>query len=257
MPELDGLVCDLDGVLYRGPEPIPGVAERIAELRDSGLRFVFATNNATATVEQYRERLLALGIDASHEEILTSAVVTAEVVSERGWTNLSTFVVGLAGIRHELIDLGMKLLELDEANEAELVITSGDWTFDYAKLRAASLAVQGGAHFIATNDDLTYPAPDGLWPGAGSILAALEAATGQEAEVMGKPYRPMMEAAARRLQGCTRIGVVGDQPATDLAGAELMGWTKILVLSGVVTSADGVEPVPDLVLPSLAELTLG
>lgn len=257
MLDIDGIVCDLDGVLYRGPQPIPGAADKVAELKERGIRFVFATNNATATVDHYHQRLNALGIPAMHEEVLTSAVVTAEVVLERGWSNLTTFVIGLAGIRHELQSIGVPLLDVAEANAAELVITSGDSTFDYGKLRAAATAIRAGAHFIATNDDLTFPAPEGLWPGAGSIVAAVEAASGGKAEVMGKPYRPMMEAAAKRLDGCHRIAAVGDQPATDLAGARSMGWRTILVLSGVTSADDEVEPRPDIVVDSLRNLEIG
>lgn len=256
MLSADALVCDLDGVLYRGPDPIPGAAQKVADLKRAGVRFVFATNNATATVDQYHQRLNALGIDASRDEILTSAVVTAEVVRERGWNELPTFVIGLEGIRSELEAIGTPLVDVTGARTAGLVVTSGDWTFDYAKLRAAAFALRAGAHFVATNDDLTYPAPEGLWPGAGSILAAVEAASGRRADVMGKPHRPMMEAAARRLHDCDSIAVVGDQPATDLAGARAMGWTTVLVLSGVTSNPDEVDPAPDVVVPSLADLEL-
>ena len=254
MTTFDGLLCDLDGVLYRGRESIPGAAEKIGELRESGIRIVFATNNATATVDDYRTRLDRLGIPAQRDEILTSAVVTAEVVAARGWSKATTFVIGLDGIREELKKIGVRLLEGMEARNAELVITSGDWQFNYDALRTANFALRNGADFLATNDDPTFPAPEGLWPGAGAILAAVEAASDRTAEVMGKPHPPMMEAAARRLEGCERIAVVGDQPATDLAGARAMGWATILVLSGVISSADDVDPAPDLVLGSLADL---
>jgi 4-nitrophenyl phosphatase len=250
----DGLVCDLDGVLYRGPEAVPGAAAKIAELRDAGIGIVFATNNATATVDQYRLRLQNLGVDTTPEEVLTSAVVTAEVVAQRGWTNRTVFLIGLDGIREELTKLGMRFLDVEEAREAELVVASGDWRLTYDKLRAANFALREGARFVATNDDRTYPAADGLWPGAGAILAALEAASGRKAEIMGKPYRPMMEAAARRLEGCKNIAVVGDQPLTDLVGGRTMGWRTILVLTGVTADAGPVRPEPDLVLPSIADL---
>lgn len=254
---MDGLVCDLDGVLYRGPEPIAGAAEKIVEVRERGTRVIFATNNATATVGHYLARLEKLGIDARPEEILTSAVVTAEVVAERGLSGASTFLIGLDGIEEELTKVGVRFVEGDEARNADLVITSGDWRFDYSRLRTAAFALRNGATFLATNDDLTYPAPDGLWPGAGSILAAVEAASGRTAEVMGKPREPMMAAASRRLEGCDHIAIVGDQPATDLAGGRAMGWTTILVLTGVTASAGDVHPAPDLTLPSLADLDVG
>lgn len=254
--KIDGIVCDLDGVLYRGPEPVEGAAEKIAELREQGVRLVFATNNATATVDTYVERLGSFRVEATSEEVLTSAVVTAEAIVERGLHNSTAFLIGLEGIREELTKAGVQIIDGPKGRDADIVVVSGDWTFDYDKLRTATHALRGGARFLATNDDLTYPAPDGLWPGAGSLLAALEAASGREAEVFGKPYAPMMHAAAKRLSGCEHIAVVGDQPATDLAGGRLMGWMTVLVLSGVTTKDDAVEPAPDLVLGSLADLTV-
>ena len=254
--KIDGIVCDLDGVLYRGPEPIEGAAEKIAELRAQGVRFVFATNNATATVNAYVARLAAFNVEASPGEVLTSAVVTAEAIVERGWHGSTAFVIGLDGIREELTRAGVQIVDGPSGRDADIVIVSGDWTFDYDKLRTATHALRAGAHFLATNDDLTYPAPDGLWPGAGSILAAAEASSGRTPEVFGKPYLPMMKAASKRLAGCANVAVVGDQPATDLAGGRLMGWTTVLVLSGVTSDPAEVEPAPDLVLASLADLSL-
>jgi 4-nitrophenyl phosphatase len=255
--DLQALVIDLDGVLYRGSLPIEGSAEAIAEIRAKGIRTIFATNNATKTVDQYLDHLAAFGVSAASEELVTSAVVAAEKIAERGWTGKPTLVVGGAGIRGALLGLGMQLLEGEAAREAELVVLSGTSRFDYEDLKIAAMAVRAGAGFIATNNDATFPAPDGLWPGAGALLAAVQVASGRSAEVMGKPYLPMMETVARRLDADLAIGMVGDQPATDLQGAVVMGWTTILVLSGV-TDADAArktEPAPDLVVPDLRGLS--
>jgi 4-nitrophenyl phosphatase len=255
--DLQALVIDLDGVLYRGSLPIEGSAEAIAEIRAKGIRTIFATNNATKTVDQYLDHLAAFGVSAASEELVTSAVVAAEKIAERGWTGKPTLVVGGAGIRGALLGLGMQLLEGEAAREAELVVLSGTSRFDYEDLKIAAMAIRAGAGFIATNNDATFPAPDGLWPGAGALLAAVQVASGRSAEVMGKPYLPMMETVARRLDADLAIGMVGDQPATDLQGAVVMGWTTILVLSGV-TDADAArktEPAPDLVVPDLRALS--
>ena len=253
---LDGLVCDLDGVLYRGRAPVPGAAEAVTRLRDSGIKVVFATNNATRTVEQYVERLRAAGLEAAREDLVTSAVVTAEEVADRGWADGTVFVVGGAGIRAALTEVGMEIVDGQQGRRADLVVVSGAPDFTYDAMKTAALAVRAGSRFVATNDDLTFPAPDGLWPGAGALLAGIEAASGRRAEVMGKPHRPMMEAAGRRLAGRARIAVVGDQPATDLAGARLMGWATVLVLSGVTDEAAArlLDPAPDLVVPTLVGL---
>ena len=253
---VDGIVCDLDGVLYRGSQRIPGAAEAVLTLRAAGIKILFVTNNATATVERRLEIMRDNGVEASPDELLTSAMVTAEHLVRRGRGGASVFVIGRDGIREALVGAGMKLVEGDEAQRADIVVVSGDDRFTYDAMRTAAIAVRAGAYFVASNDDPTFPAREGLWPGAGAILASIVTASGRTPEVLGKPHRPMMEAAAERLTACARIAVVGDQPDTDLAAAERMGWLGILVLTGV-TSADDVErvfPRPDAVFPSIVEL---
>lgn len=254
--DFDGLVCDLDGVLYRGVEPVPGAAEAIDRLRGSGMKVVFATNNATKTLAQYIERLRRFDVEITEDELVTSAVVTGEEIERRGWSGRSLFFLGSDGIEAALESAGVVMVEGLEARTAEIAVVSATSSFDYQSLATAAFAIRNGAEFIASNADPTFPGPDGLWPGAGALLAAVEAASGRKAEVMGKPNRPMMEAVARRLDGCKKIAVVGDQPATDLAGGRLMGWTTILVLSGVTDSAavEALDQAPDLVIPSLGDL---
>lgn len=253
---LDGLVCDLDGVIYRGRQPVASSALAIAELRSAGVKVVFATNNATRTVEQYVERLREAGIEAAPEDVVTSAVVTAEEMAARGWSSGTAFLVGGAGIRVALEAVGIELVDGERGRRADAVVVSGTPDFTYDAMRTAAIAVRAGARFLATNDDPTFPAADGLWPGAGAVLAGIEVAAGRRAEVMGKPHRPMMVAAGRRLAGRTSIAVVGDQPSTDLAGARLMGWATVLVLSGVTdeAAASALDPPPDLVVPTLLGL---
>jgi 4-nitrophenyl phosphatase len=252
----DALVCDLDGVVYRGDRAIEGAPEAIASFRDRGVRVLFCTNNSRSTVAQYIEKLADLGVPATAEDILTSAVVTAEVLSERGFAGTTAIVVGGAGIREALADVCISIKDEPEVTVADLVVVGWDPTFTYEAMRRAAGAVRRGAKLIATNDDATFPAADGMWPGAGAILASIERASGARAEVMGKPHDPMMEAAAARLEGCRAIALVGDRPDTDLAGGAARGWTTILVLSGVTPSeeVDGVMPRPDFVLESVADL---
>lgn len=254
--QLDGLVCDLDGVVYRGKEAIPGSVEAIHELRSMGIRLVFATNNAMRTVGQFLARLEALGVEAHEDDLVTSAVVTVEELARRGLETADVMLVGGDGIREALERSGAKLLPLDRGRDAEVVVVASTPRFTFDDMNAAAAAVRNGATFVATNADPTYPTELGLQPGAGAILASIETASGREAEIMGKPHRPMMEAIARRFQGLNAIGAVGDQPRTDLAGAQAMGWTTILVLTGVLddASARKLSPPPDLVLGSLAEL---
>lgn len=253
---IDGLVCDLDGVVYRGAEAIPGSVEALNRLRNDGVRIVYATNNSESTVQQYLDKLRGLGLEVEEEQIVTSAVVLAEVLRERNVAGRTALVVGGAGAVEAIEGLGVSILRDPSADEADMVIVGLDVNFDYEALRRASTAVREGATLIATNSDASYPVAGGLWPGSGSILAAIEVASGGTAEVMGKPYRPMMESAFRRLPDASHIAMVGDRPDTDLAGATAMGWTTILVLSGVTTPEEvsALDPSPDLVLGSLAEL---
>lgn len=250
---IDGLVCDLDGVLYLGDEPIEGAASRLGELARAGVRVVFCTNNSRPTVAQYVSKLVSMGVDVDPHDVVTSSVVTGEVLAANGWGK-SAMVIGGDGVREAVTTAGIEIVEAPRY-EADLVVVGWDLDFTFEKMKRATLAItDSGARLVATNDDAAYPAPDGLWPGTGAIVASIEVASGAKAVVMGKPHAPMMDAAARRLEGCERIAVVGDRPETDLAGGRSRGWTTILVLSGVTTNATDVDPQPDLVLATLADL---
>lgn len=253
---LEALVCDMDGVIYRGDEAIPGVADAVGRWRGSGKRIVFCTNNSHHTIDEYVGKLARVGIPASEEDVVSSGVVLAEVLRERNAAGSRAIAVGAQGLRAGLDAAGLVVDDGEGVDGIDYVVVGWDGGFDYSKMRRACLAIRAGAALLATNSDATFPASDGLWPGAGAILASIEVSSGKRAEVLGKPHPPMMEAAARRLPGCTRIGIVGDRADTDLAGGLARGWTTILVTSGVTTpeEAGSVEPRPDVILPSLASL---
>ncbi len=252
---IDALVCDLDGVVYRGNVPIPGAAEALVRWRDSKRRFLLCTNNSAFTDEQYIAKLASMGLECDTEEILTSASVTREILKRRKVTG-NALVIGGEGLRAAALSAGLRTLPEQSDEIPSVVLVGWDRSFTWDKMRIAATAVRAGAIFIASNADATFPAPDGLWPGAGSILASIEKAAGRQAEVMGKPHRPMMEVAQERLHGSRGIAMVGDRNDTDLDGARSMGWTAILALSGVTDRAQAtrLSPPPDLVLQSLADL---
>ena len=255
--KFDALVCDLDGVVYRGDEPIPGSASAIEKLRSAGVRILFCTNNSRTPVTGYVAKLQGLGVPVDESDILTSATVTAEELQRRGRAGTTAIVVGGEGIRDALSSVCISVKDDPSVTASDLVVVGWTPEFDYDQMRRAALAVRKGATLIATNDDASFPAAGGvLWPGAGAILASIERATGARAEVMGKPHRPMMDAAALRLEGAKQIAVVGDRPDTDLAGGAARGWVTILVLSGVTdpAQAERVEPKPDLIVDSLVDL---
>jgi 4-nitrophenyl phosphatase len=163
------------------------------------------------------------------------------------------FVVGGNGIRDALEAAGMP--ETEDPEDAQAVIVGLDTRISYEKLRDAVMVVRAGGRFIATNNDATYPTPNGLWPGAGAMVAAVQVAAGVAPEVAGKPHRPIRSLIRARLVPGP-VWVVGDRPETDVAMAKAESWTSVLVLTGVIGDRDQVpdEYRPDLVLRSLADL---
>jgi 4-nitrophenyl phosphatase len=235
-----GILLDLDGVLYRGDDAVPGAPETVEELRGRGRRVGFLTNNSARTPRQVADRLSGMGIAAAADEVVTSAQATAVLLHREatGRTEGATaFVIGKDGIREALTDAGVRILDGD-AERATYVVIGWDSDVSYDSLRRASVLVGAGAQLVATNADASYPAPGGeLWPGAGAILAAVETATGVRATVAGKPYRPLFETAMERL-GTTDVLMVGDRIETDVLGAADAGIDSALVLSGVSTASD-------------------
>lgn len=225
----DCILFDLDGVLYRGEDAVPSAPPTLAELRRRGVRPVFLTNNSSRTPLQVAEKLHGIGIEAEPGEVVTSALATAELLAERGGGH--AFVIGQDGVREALTDAGIRILD-GEPEEADLVVVGYDGAATYGSLKRASLLVQRGARLVATNADGSYPAADGLWPGAGALLAVITTTTGAEPEIVGKPFAPLFEAGRRR-GGGGRPLVVGDRLDTDIDGAARLGWDSMLVLTGV------------------------
>ena len=248
----DCFLFDLDGVLYRGDRAVPLAADAVARLRSAGGRVVFMTNNSSRTPERVAQTLAGLGIEASPSEIVSSALATADLLASR--VGGSAFLVGEEGIRAALSDAGVTVVD-GQPERVDHVVVGWDRSADYAKLRTASLLVQRGAALVATNADPSYPAPDGLWPGAGALLAVIVTTTGAVPEIVGKPHAPLFEAALRRA-GDGRPLVVGDRLDTDIAGAAALGWDSMLVLTGVTREADlaGTEVRPTFVAPDLSAL---
>lgn len=230
----DAFLFDLDGVLYRGTEAVPGAPEAVSRLRGAGKRVAFVTNNSGRTPDAVAASLTNLGIGASSDEVETSALVTAHTLAGRGISE--AFVVGEEGIIAALRDAGIALAD-DRAGETEAVVVGWDRGADYEKLCRASLLVQRGSALFATNADASYPAADGNWPGAGALLAVVETTTGVRAEVFGKPEPPIMHAALDRAGGGKAL-VIGDRLETDIAGAARVGWDSLLVLTGIAQRED-------------------
>ncbi len=248
----DAFLFDLDGVLYRADEPVEHAADAIGRLRSLGRDVVFMTNNSARTPAQVSEKLGRIGIHADAAEIVSSAIVTASLLAGRG--TRTAFVIGEGGLLTALADASIQVVPID-APAADAVVVGWDRGITYDKLRTAALLVERGALLVATNADASYPAPDGRWPGAGALLAAVVATTGAEPLVVGKPHRPLFEAARERAGG-RRPLVVGDRLDTDIEGAAGVGLDSLLVLTGISTRDDAAAaPIrPTFVADDLTEL---
>ncbi len=250
-------VLDLDGVVWRGDQPIPGAPQTIRALRDAGRRFAFVTNNSSQLPETYAKKLARMGAGGDADEIVTSAHATARLLQNqfpdlRGRT---AFVIGGPGLVQAVQEAGVHVIDDERATKVSMVIVGLDVKLTYQKLRIATLAIRSGAAFIASNNDATMPAEDGEVPGCGVIVAALRTSTGKEPLIAGKPQPLMLEIARERVEGSPAL-VVGDRISTDILAARALGWPSALVLSGATNLAQlAASPIwPDAVLRTLSDL---
>ncbi len=254
------LVVDMDGVLYRGTEPIPGTPAFLDFLRQEQIGFVLATNNATRTPLQSVDKLAGMGVHVEAHEILTSGQATASYLAGIAPSGTRVFVVGQTGLRTALHEAGFELVE----DGADFVVVGMDFEVCYSRLAEAALQIRAGARFIGTNPDRTFPSERGILPGAGSLLAFLEAATGAMPTIIGKPEKALMQQALERLgaQPSTApavpstAAVLGDRLETDILAGQRAGMTTLLVLTGVTTRQmlEESEIQPDLVFDDVAHL---
>jgi 4-nitrophenyl phosphatase len=273
-PPVRGLILDMDGVLWKDDTPIGDLHATFDRIEARGLKVTLATNNATKTVNEYLEKLRGFGVTLEPWQIVTSSEALAHVLAERFRPNPSSsplpfregenkglghvFVLGENGIVSALRDKGFApITDPDDRTPVIAVVSSWDRQLTFQKLRRATLHVRTGAALYATNADRSFPTPEGLIPGAGSILAALETATDAKAIVIGKPSPVMLELATQRT-GLTKdeVLVVGDRLETDIAGGQAMKARTALVLSGVSTpkQANEWKSKPDLIAKDLAEI---
>jgi glycerol-1-phosphatase len=251
----DQFILDLDGCVWVGGEPTPGVVEALDEVRGAGKRLAFATNNAFESGEDLVAQLWKMGLRASLQDVVTVGGAMQHMLAEtRG--GRTAFVIGTAPMRRHVQDAGLRVLNgTDLASRAEVVVVAGTTDLVYDDLRNAIQAVLRGADLLATARDPTYPQPDGLWPGTGAILAAVEYASGVRAQIVGKPEPQLFFTALDRL-GKGKTLVVGDRVRSDLAAAAAAQLDAALVRSDSSDHAelDGFEPQPVAVADTLAQL---
>lgn len=282
-------IFDMDGVLYRGDTVMPYAREALSRLRVGGWQVFFATNNSSASREDYVRRLTRMGLGGDAEHIITSAYATAHYLERLEPKPTDAFVVGAEGLRNEIRAVGIPvrsrddlpgldpppeaaldgeasasamrayLVDLDLPPTPDTVVVGLDLHLTYATLAEAQRGILGGARFIASNKDRAYPVEGRLLPGAGSIVRALEVATEREAVCIGKP-EPWLFAEAIRRAGSDAgpVVVVGDAPQYDIVAAHRVGATGVLITTGLTESAAVAkatgEAVPDHVIHSLHEL---
>jgi len=259
-PELKGLILDMDGVLWQDNKPIGDLPFIFKGISDLGLRVVFATNNATKSVQEYQQKLASFGVHVEQGQIITSAIAAAKYLQHHYPASSKIYVVGSASLKDIVGQHGFQVCDDAEMNSAQAVLVAMDTSLTYEKIRNASTQIRHGAAFIATNMDATYPTPQGLLPGAGACVAAIATAAEQQPLLIGKPQTPLYELAFQSLGfNPHEIMTIGDRLETDIAGAQKAGCLAGLVLSGVTdeVKAHSWQPQPDLVAKDLTELIYG
>jgi phosphoglycolate/pyridoxal phosphate phosphatase family enzyme len=254
------LLVDLDGVLYRGAEPVPGVAAVLLARSKAGDDVVYVTNNSMWYREEYVDRIAGMGAPVSADRIVSSPRATALYLRDHEPSIHHVLTVGASGLDRELDDAGFRVTRAGDAGERirgggvegtdggngweaagrpEAIVVGLDPHIDYLRLTVATDCVRAGARFVATNRDPVYPTERAVRPGAGSIVAAIEAATGVRAISIGKPEPYLLEEAARAVgRDAADAVMIGDNLATDIAAAAAVGGRSVLMLTGVTGRAE-------------------
>jgi 4-nitrophenyl phosphatase len=227
------VIFDMDGVLYRGKMPLPGVAEILALLDSYDIPYACATNNATLTPDEFAQKLADMGIAMPPQRIITSPVATRRYLQDHAPRDTGVYCIGMNGLRSALFDDGYFI---EDDTKPAYVVVGMDFQVTYPQLRRACLHIRAGATFIGTNPDTTFPAEDGIVPGCGALLALLSAGSEQAPYVIGKPG-PALFLASISILGAepARTLTIGDRLDTDIAGARAAGLASVLVLTGVTT----------------------
>jgi glycerol-1-phosphatase len=256
----DVALLDLDGVVYIGDHAVSGAAEALASAAGQGMRLAFVTNNAARPPEDVAAHLVALGIPARDEDVVTSAQAGAEILASRLAPGELVLAVGGPGVALSLERSRLTPVRPDDprAGEVRAVMQGFGRDVAWKDLAAAALAVQRGAVWVVTNPDVTLPVPGGTAPGNGSLARAVESAAGRPPdEIAGKPHPALMRVAIAR-SGAQRPLAVGDRLDTDIAGAMRTGCSSLLVLTGIADTTAlllaGVGERPDFIGADLAAL---
>jgi len=256
LADIQALTIDMDGVLWLGDTPLPGLNRFFDFLHQQDMPYMLATNNASKTPAQYLQKFAKFGVKVEPQHVLTSSLATAAYLQRELAPGDRVYVIGGAGLHEAIREAGFVVL--DDASQPAVAVVAGiDFAVTYNKLKDATLLIQRGARFVGSNGDLTFPAEDGYYPGAGAILAAIQAATQVKPVTIGKPEPLMFEIAVEKMGSQpNHTAMLGDRLETDILGGQRAGLKTIMVTTGV----DNLETIaqkgiqPDAVFSGLNEL---
>ncbi len=251
LTDITHLIIDMDGVLYHGDRAMPMLCEFFAFLRERSIGFILATNNSTRTPQEYADKLAHMGVQVSPDEVLHSGQAAARFLAREYPRGTRVHVFGMPSLKQAVTDEGFVLADED----VQLVVASMDRQITFEKLKRATLLIRGGARFIATNLDPTNPSEEGLIPGTGSMIVALEAASGVKPQAIGKPEPTMYQLAMEMMGACPETtAALGDRADTDILGGKRAGLTTICVLSGSSNRAEAEAFAADMIFDDIAHL---
>ena len=254
--DLQGVVIDIDGVLRRGGQPLPGVKEFFETLRERDVRLILATNNSTASPQSVESLMASMNVPIQAEEVIGTAQATAAYLQQSHPPGTRMILLGEEALHEAILAAGF--VPVDDPLEAEVVVSGFNREMDYMLLTRVAIALQNGADFIGTNPDTSFPLEEWIAPGNGAILAALEATTGIKPTIIGKPEPHLYIQSLRRMNTVPeRTLALGDRLDTDILGGQRTGMPTALVLTGISSKEDikitGIQP--DFIFPGLPELT--
>lgn len=250
LPDIRGIIADLDGVVYRGNTPIDSAVESFVHWREAGIPYCFVTNNSTRTTIEVAAKLTTMGVPTSPDQVVSSATGTSAILRKTWPRGGRAFVLGASSLVGAVEEAGFEIAESD----VDCVVVGLDRSLTYERLDRAVGLVLSGAKLIGTNPDVLLPKDDGFEPGAGSLLAAIVAATRVEPLIVGKPQPHLIHDAVARLGiDHAQAIMIGDQLETDIVAAQKAEVFSVLVETGVPNPANS-GVVPDLAVPTLVSL---
>ncbi len=256
LKNIKALIIDMDGVLWRDSQPLGDLTAIFLSIEEMGLKYVLATNNATRTVDEYHQKLSGFGVTIPEGGIINSAQAVGIYLAEQYPEGANLYVVGQPSLKSTLLQYNLNVVDESE-KDVQVVVASMDLSLSYEKLKHASLLIQSGCEFIGTNPDRTLPTPEGLTPGSGTVIGALEIASGRTAKYIGKPEPLLYEMALRRLGVQPEVTLaVGDRLETDIIGAHRASVHTALVLTGASTREQALayNPKPEIITQDFTEL---